>query len=363
MNVSYNPAISTNSKQNNIQFKGVRGEAIVRDIIKGADVKPEAIMKEIKGTFGVKTENAKDIFEAFIENIQTFFKEKNDYAKRLNEAQAKIKKFPNEKDDAVYKAENKMREFYQNIIKNKDSQISQKDKELNEIKQYVQKYEPMTKVKSVEEVGVILPERAKEILNEIIENRVKAYKSMEDFLFTGKGQEAALKQLDRMMEISKAQKDGIFNIPELETMLKNIQHNHRVYISSSTLYNMENMITSALSGSKKVQYLESNAMKEQIKKNAMAILTPHANERFFNESVKSVADSLDKEFKEIIQNYRGFAKGIEKLKKRHNNNVELEFKEVPYNNVASKVIVKPASEAPYELEYYRVSSFGNSNWS
>lgn len=363
MNVSFSPSFNQKANVNNISFNGVRGEAIVRDIIRGADVKPEFVMKEIKGTFGVKTEKAKDILESFIENIQTFFKERNDYAKRLNEAKARIRKFPKEKEDAVYKAENQVREFYQNIIKNKDSQISQKDKELNEIKQYAKKYEPMTRVKSVEEVGVILPERAKEILDEIVENKVKAYKSMEDFLFTGKGQEAALEQLDRFIEISEARKDGIFNIPELEAAYKSIQQEHRIFMSGSTLYNMKNMITAALAGSKKVQYLESNAMREQIKNNAMAMLTPHANEKFFNESVKSVDSSLDEEFKQIIQKYRGFAKGIEKLKKRHNNNVKLELREVPYNDVASKVLVKPASEAPYELEYYRVSSFGNSNWS
>lgn len=362
MNVSFNPAISTNSKQNNIQFKGVRGDEIVGAIIRGAEVKPDSVIKKFKGTFGINTDKATDILESFIENIGTLFKEKTDYSKRLNEAEKEIRKFPREKEDAVFKAESKLREYFQSIISGKNAELVQKDKELKAAKDFAAKYEPMTKVKSINELDVIMPERAKELINEVIENKVPAYKSMEDFLFEGKGQEEALKQLNRFMEISKAQIDGIFNIPEMEKLIAGINNKHHIYITGNTLYNMQNMIERALSGSKKVDYLESKTIREQVKKNAMALLTPHTDNRYSNTTAKAIDTELDNNINKTIKFNRDFAKGLEKLKKRHNNNVEFEFKEVPYDNNNSKIIVKPADSEEYANSYNNIANLGNSKW-
>lgn len=362
MNVSFNPAISTNSKQNNIQFKGVRGDKIVGDIIRGAEVKPDSVIKEIKGTFGIKTDKATDILESFIEKIKTLFKEKTDYSKRLNEAEEKIREFPREKQNAVRTAEDELRKYYQSIIDSKNRKLTEREKELQEAKDFAAKYEPMTKVKSINEIDVIMPERAKEILNEVIENKVPAYKSMENFLFEGKGQEEALKQLDRFMELSKAQIDGIFNIPEMSNLLNTAQREHHIYISNEPLFNMQNMIERTLSDTKKADYLESKTIREQVKKNAMALLTPHANNKYANTTVEAVERYIDKTINKTIEFSRGFAKGIEKIKKDFKGKVEFEFQEVPYDKNNSKVLVKPADKKEYITSFYEVADYGNSNW-
>ena len=361
MNISFNPSVNTNSKQNNIQFKGVRGDKIVGDIIRGAEVKPDSVIKEFKGTLGIKTDKATDILESFIEKIETLFKEKTDYSKRLNEAEEKIRKFPREKDDAVFKAESKLREYFQNIISSKNAELAQKDKELKDAKDFAAKYEPMAKVKSINEIGVIMPERANELINEVVENKVPAYKSMEEFLFEGKGQEEALKQLDRFMEISKAEADGIFNIPSMEKLLDSLKQEHRIYISNTPLWNIRNMVENALSGSEKADLLESKTIKAQVKKNAMAILTPHTDNRYPYRTINDIEKELDDIIESTIKYRRGFAKGLEKLKKKYNNNVTFEFKKVPYDNYSSTVIVKPANEEGMTIPYSNVSSYGNSN--
>lgn len=364
MNVSFNPAFSQNSNRQNIQFQGDLGNNIVRQITKGEEVLPETLVKEVKGKFGViKTEKVSDIFESLINKVRDLFKENKGMKDLLDEADKRISRFPREKDDAVYKAEKTLRDYFASIISNKDSKIAEQQKEIGEMSARLKKYEPMSKVKSIEEIGVIMPERAKEILSEVVENRVAAYQSMEDFLFNGKGQQAALDQLGRLIELSKAQKDGIFAIPEMDRLLKGVNQEHHIYISSSTLYNMRNMIEQALRGSKNADYLESSAISTQVKNNAMALLSPHANEKYSNESIKEIERELDKTIKKILEYRRGFTKGIEKLKQRHNGNVELKFEEVPYNYLSSKVLVKPASEPEYSLPYYQISDFGSSNWS
>ena len=323
---------------------------------------PDVLVKEVKGTLGVNKEKAKDIFEAFIASVRDLIKENDGVRTSLKEANDRISRFPREKDDAVFKAESKLREYFQNIISGKNAELAQKDKELKDAKDFAAKYEPMAKVKSINEIGVIMPERAKELINEVIENKVPAYKSMEEFLFEGKGQEEALKQLDRFMEISKAEADGIFNILSMEKLLDSLKQEHRIYISNTPLWNIQNMVENALSGSEKADLLESKTIKAQVKKNAMALLTPHTDNRYSNTTVNAIEKELDNMIESTIKYRRGFAKGLEKLKKKYNNNVTFEFKKVPYDNYSSTVIVKPANEEGMTIPYSNVSSYGNSNF-
>ena len=79
----------------------------------------------------------------------------------------------------------------------------------------------MAKVKSIEELDVIMPKTA--ILTaqeEMKEHSEEARESMLNYLLTGKGQEAVLAQTERNNILMKAMQDGITQLPEVNEAIK-----------------------------------------------------------------------------------------------------------------------------------------------
>ncbi len=246
----------TQAKRQNVQFTGNLGDKFVNRILNGSTVKPAEVVKEMKGTFGIKTDKAEDIMESFIGKVKQLFNDKMSLTNKINEQERKINAFPNEKRDAIWDAEAKVRESFQNTIKSKNEEVALKDKEVKEMKAQLEKYQQVVKVKSVEEIDTIMPDKAIELIDEMIKNKIPSRKSMADFLLTGKGQEDALAQLERNNMVMKAHRDGITEIPEVKAKIDNDMRHSGVWFSNDSYYTL-NMIEDALKGCSKGGYLKS----------------------------------------------------------------------------------------------------------
>lgn len=352
---------TTQSKRQNVQFTGNLGDKFVNQIINGTSVKPSEMIKEMKGTFGIKTDKAEDILESFIGKVRDLFKEKTGLSMKINEQERQIRSFPQEQENAVDKARNEMREYWQNIVRSKDEQMALKDKEVADMKSQLEKYQQVAKVKSVEEIGTVMPDRAIEIMEEMIENKIASRKSMAEFLLTGKGQEEALKQIERNNTILKANQDGIIKIPEVNN--KNNEMNKAGVHFSQDYYFTLNLIESALKGSPNGSYVKSQALKKQIKENAMAILTPMADDRYCNTTVNALSAELDKRLSLVEQYHDGLPKGIEKMKTRIGKDYsEVKFESVEFAPDESKVIMKGIDGGVWSDDYEWLARFGNSQY-
>ncbi len=364
MDVLFNPSYNIVQNRNNVQFKGRLGDEIVKEITQGAGVKPEVVIKKIKGTFGsVKTDRAEDIFGSLIATVKNFFDEKNILTIRLSDAESRIRRFPQEKENAISDAENKLRKSFQEALRAKDIELAQKERELKAAKEFAAKYEPMTRVKSIEEISTVMPEQAKTLLNELVANKTVARKSMEDFLFSGKGQEEAMKQVNRVATLHTAYCDGVFKIPEINALAENIRKEENIFPYTTPLTALQNIIENTLLGSEKGNYIVSKSIREQVKKNAMALLTPHTDNNYSNTTVSAVEKDLDKMFERVEKFHKGFALGLEKYKKRLNG--EIEINKVEYDIYKSRILFKedPNYEQKTPITFWQVSNFGNSNWS
>ena len=203
------PNYSKNSNVKNVNFTGHLGDKFVRQIMDGNDVNPKTVLSELKGTFGIKSEKVEDVMESFIESLKEAFTQNKSLRNEYLNADKQIREFPVEKEKAVRMAQDEMNKNFGIYVRAQNEKMAAKDAEITELKSQLEKYEPLVKVKSVEELDTIMPEKAIEILDEIAANRIKARESMLNFLMTGQGQEEALKQLERVSMIKKAGSDGI----------------------------------------------------------------------------------------------------------------------------------------------------------
>lgn len=346
---------------NNVQFKGDLGDKFVKEVINNIDVKPADLIKEMKGTFGIKTEKAEDILESFIGKVKQLYGDKRALKSELQKSNEKINAFPKEKENAVYEGQRQVREHFQTIIRSKDEEVAAKNAEVKEMKAQLEKYQQVAKVKSVEEIGTIMPDKAIEIIDEMLENKIAARKSMAEFLLTGKGQEDALEQIERNNAIMRANRDGITQIPEVEAKVESMKGSG-VYFSNDSYFTL-NMIEKALKGSPKGNYIKSRVMKDQIKQNAMAILTPMADERYSNMGVKALEKDLDECLQRVEKYHDGILKGINKLKSRVGKDLKsVEFKPVDFAPEDSKIIVIGDNGTKWEQDYQWTANYGTSSW-
>ena len=358
-NYAYNMNMRSNSQ--NINFKGNLGDRFVKEIINDVDVKPADIIKEMKSTFGIKTDKAEDILESFIAKVKQLYSDQRGLKSELQKSNEKINAFPKEKEDAVSEGRRQVREYFQGVVRSKDSELNAKDTELKEMKSQLEKYQQVAKVKSVEEIETIMPDRAIELIEELIKNKVSARKSMAEFLLTGKGQEEALKQIERNNMIMKAHSDGITQIPEVEAKMKEMQKSG-IYFSRDS-YFTTSFIEKALKGSPKGSYIKSKAIKDQIKANAMAILSPMADERYSNTGVKAIEQELDKSLANVEKYHEGLVKGIEKMKGKIGKDYKtVDFQPVEFSPEDSKVIVTADNDVKWEENYNWLANYGNNSW-
>ena len=376
MNISISPVnmsnkhnVNTLKRQNTVQFTGALGDKFVREI--ETVVTPD-IMKELKGTFGLKTEKVEDVIGSFVEAMRDMINKRKLLSVELNSAKAKIAKFPKQKDDAVRARESELINSWTKTIQAKNEEVSAAKAETKEAKAALEKYKPVVAVKPVEEMVSIMPDKALEILNEMVEHKAAANKSMFEFLMTGKGQEEALAQIERNNMLKKASEDGIFNIQSISEEYAKIRKDHSIYTAVSDQYFTTNLIERALMSDTKGEYLSSYAIKEQVKKNAMAILTPMADERYSNTNLEYVERELDNAIERAKKFHEGFKIGLERVKKDYSKEKDFEMIINRIDNDVDKstVTIKYTptyggdSKQPlsFDFDFAQIANRGNSSY-
>ena len=347
-------------------FTGALGDKFVRDITLMADVDANKIMKELKGTFGLKSEKVQDVLESFIDSLRKMTLKGKQLEGELRKANEEIARFPAEKEDAVLKTEQKLRKSFVSVIDEKNQEIAAAKAETKEAQKALEKYKPVANVKSVEEMATIMPEKAIEIMKEMAEHKATANKSMLDFLMTGKGQEEALKQIERNNMILKARQDGIFDIPSVKSETDKISKENGIYAGSWAQNFTIELIEKALKSSPQGEYIASNVVKEQVYQNAMAILTPMANERYSNTGIKAIQQNLKDRLSDVVKFHENFKNGLAKLEKQNKNykDYELIINKVENDVDKSKVTIKYTDThygaQQYDLTFNQVAYQGSS---
>lgn len=347
--VGYSQNFKNNAvKQNNPQvaFQGARGDKIVYDILRGVDVQPKDIMKEVKGTFGIKTDSLMDVLESFVDKIRALNGEKGSLAAKLTDAQNEIAKFPDKQMNLQMETERQMREGFQSVLAAKDKEVAAAKAEAKEAKEFAAKYEPAVKIKSVDEIDTIMPEEALKVFDEMIEHKVAARKSMFDYLFTGKGQEEALAQLDRSAMMGKAMRDGFFNIDDFSSAIDTKARANGLYFWGRGTDSVLALIKSALTGDLKGEYIASPVVRETVKNNAMALLTPFIDKKAprAEEALLSLEAKLKSKLDESLAFHSILKQRIATIK-ANNKELTVKIERVPFDNKASKVSFYNADNA------------------
>lgn len=366
--IGFTPSYATNIRNNNmknnngVNFKGAIGEGFVREMMNGNHVEPAKVMEAVKGTFGPKSEKVADVVESFTSKISSLMYENKSLKDTVNTQSRQIENFPVEKENAMESVRREMRESFSSVVKRKDEQIAEKDAQIEQMK----KYEGMAKVKSVDELGAVMPEDAIKTLGEMVEHRVDATESMLNYLITGEGQEKALEQIERNSLMMKAHNEGVTNIDDVVNA-NNKAKEAGMYFTVNRNFTM-NMMEQALKGSPKGKYLESEPLAKQIKTNAMALLSPMAEDGNYSVPKEKLEMSLNETLKNVKDYHRGLPKGMEKLKETLQNDgafergFEMTVNEVPYSSRLSNVVITNENGIKtWENDFESIAYRGNNN--
>ena len=303
---NYRNNVQLNKK--NVAFEGVKGDHIVRRLAQFDDVKVSEVMQELKGTFGPKSEKVEDVIESFIAALKERFSKEavasdqiKVYQSSLERAEQRIKEAEDEVSD--------VREAFSGALKAKTAALKEKEEELKKAQEIANKYKPMASVKSVDELGVIMPDEVIKVAQEMQRNKSNAAQSMMNFLLSGKGQEEALAQIERNNILQRARLDHLDDIPGVSAAFKQMNDNG-VYPNVSHAF-IIGMIKNSLLTCPKGDYILSNTMGEQIKKNATAILLPNIDEKCLPHYVgekSNVSKFVESQIDEIIKEVKDFHK-------------------------------------------------------
>lgn len=341
--VGFTPSYTTNIRnnsmnKNSLNFKGAIGEKFVKEMASGEHVEPAKVMEAVKGTFGPKSEKVADVVESFTSKISALMYENKNLKHTVDMQSDKIADFPHEKEHAMETVRNEMIESFQQVLKGKDAKIAEKDAQIEQLK----KYENMAKVKSVDDIDVVMPDDAIKTVQDMVEHRVEARESMFNYLMTGKGQEKALEQIERNNIMMKASKEGSTGIDDVQKACHEASLADENYTLDANYTIL--MMEQALKGNPKGKYLESAPIAKQVKENAMALLSPIIENGVGSSSLKTYEHQVDKTLQEVKDYHRLFPKNLERFKKDFNESgliergYKLETEEVPYSTRLSKVV-------------------------
>ena len=304
--VGFTPSYTTNIRnnsmnKNSLNFKGAIGEKFVKEMASGEHVEPAKVMEAVKGTFGPKSEKVADVVESFTSKISALMYENKNLKHTVDMQSDKIADFPHEKEHAMETVRNEMIESFQQVLKGKDAKIAEKDAQIEHLK----KYESMAKVKSVDDIDVVMPDDANNI----------------------------------MMKASKEGSTGIDDVQKACHEASLADENYTLDANYTIL-----MMEQALKGNPKGKYLESAPIAKQVKENAMALLSPIIENGVGSSSLKTYEHQVDKTLQEVKDYHRLFPKNLERFKKDFNESgllergYKLETEEVPYSTRLSKVV-------------------------
>lgn len=283
-----------------VSFKGAIGDTLIKEA--GNSAPPlNTIMSKVKGTFGLSAEKAKDVFESLLTKITTM---SNELVAKNSEIQS-LKGLVESLKTELSREENvniQLHDSIKTIVADKNGKISELNSKIEELK----KYEGLGKVKSVEELDTVMPEQVLSILEEAKAHHEEAHKSLGEFLFTGKGQEAFLEQMERSNTILKAKQDKMDAVPKVGKALEDSRS--ELTIGYEPAYVAAEMMENILKFDERGEYLNSPVMFNQVKNNAEAIILPMHTARS-----QYAPANIDKALKEVVDFHNNLVKGMNHL--------------------------------------------------
>lgn len=335
----------------NINFKGAIGDKFVREIVSGNDVEVSKMLEAVKGTFGLKTDKVSDVLESLTKKIVSLVSENKEQKALINSQADKIAEFPKKTEGAVFEAVESVRSSMREALKAKESELTKKNNEIEQL----QKYKGMANVKSVKEVGCLMPDQIVKLFGEMRSKKEVSLDSMHNFLLNGNGQEEAVAQIGRNNLLLNARRDGMLNISELQKAEEEI-HKDGLWIQENVEF-AYSMISRALEGSNEGKYLESQTMYSQIKKNAKALLSSLVDEKSgWSYSDKDIDSYLDSLFNNVKKFHRNFATGQDKMAKE--GYISEAIHSVKYDNAHSTITYKDKDGGKRVLSFYQIANIG-----
>ena len=290
----------TNKQTSNLAFKGTLGDKVVKQLVNKEKVAVASILTLTAGLVGLNKEKVSDVIESLVNKVNNLLCEKDSLIAEKEQLTNDLIVFQKEKEKAQEEGERSLG-YTNDIVENQKTIIALKDAKIAELL----KYEAMSKVKSVGEIGVVLPDVAIATLIEAGTKNKEAHTSLMNYLLTGKGQEEFLAQMNRNAILYKAKKDGIFEIPEVKEEFKKKQYSILPAVGNEPYTVACTMLGNCLKVQPKSDYIKSPAIREQIKTNAEALIEPLKEERVH------YGTSVEAEIKSAFD----FHLGLEKAKK------------------------------------------------
>lgn len=269
-------------------FRGKLGDAYVAKVIQGEKVDVANVINSISGTFGPKKEKTVDVIESLITGLYKFVGLNKENTAAINSAKQELSAVPDRIRVAVSTKEEELYNSFRSVIAEKDRVIAQKDEEISNLK----KYEGMAKVKSLDEIGLVMPEQVLSTLEDMKAHDEEAHKSLYEYVMTGKGQESFLKQMERNNLLLKAWKDGIYDIPNVKNAADKAREEGFSfgYNASLVAYRMlENILLIENNGA----YLMSPKIYQQVKTNAESLISPMKESNIYEDIDKVLQRVLD----------------------------------------------------------------------
>lgn len=278
--LNFYSASSKNNSNNSIKkqykfskpnFQGALEEQFLKEAIAKKSLPAvETIMNKISAFMGLSAVKTKGMFEALLKALNDSLSENAILNQKIAELNKKISN-----DEIAYRAEfakneRELRDGFSKTLEQKNALIAEKDAKIAEL----QKYEGMAGVKSIEEIGVIMPDRAIEMIEEIKANNESAHKSLFEYIMTGKGQEEFLKQIARNEYLVKARKDGIEKIPSVSTAIEQAANDGIRVLGFFSYETACEMLGNCLKTFANGDYIQVPAIYRQVRDNANSLLLP-----------------------------------------------------------------------------------------
>lgn len=283
-----------NGINNNIAFRGMVGDRFVQEItVYQRNITANALLQASKGKFvGLDSGIVTDIFESFIAGLTREAKEKYTLQERLKSLSKEV---PERINEAIRATEDSIFTSVRSALAIKDEEIVEKERTIREL----QRYESMAKVKSLDEIGTVMPETAIATAQEMREHQKEAKESMLTYLLTGKGQEAALAQTERSNILIKAMNDGITQIPSVADSIQGVDF-------AEPGFYLKRLMEKALR-SEEGSIILSPVLRNQVKENMLGLLLPHADEKYSNTGVEGIKRDTDSTLEELVEFHQKLA--------------------------------------------------------
>ena len=277
----------TNKQSSNPAFKGAIGNKVVEQLVNKKEVTVAGVLALTAGVVGLNKDKVADVVESLVDKVNKLLYERDLLKIEKENLNDKLIDSQNARENTRVEG-NKFLDYANGIIENQKKDIEQKDAKIAKL----QKYEAMAKVKSVEEIGLVMPDEAIATLKEAGAKNKEAHASLMNYLLTGKGQEEFLAQMERNATLYKANREGILNIPEVNAELRKKQYSFLPAVGNDSYSVACKMLYNCLTVQPKAGYIKSPAIREQIKTNAEALINPMKQERVnYGTSVKTEIES------------------------------------------------------------------------